>query len=162
VPGLFVKDFIRKEYTVAVGKVAPDFNSKYSDGLFTKLSSVCSKNKYVLIDFWASWCSPCRESFTNLKDYHKKLNPNGFEIIAISLDNDKQSWANAILKDEVGNFKHTLINLGSKDKLVEDISKKYAFNGIPFYLLLDEKCRVIAKTHDIKIILNKLDTVYKK
>lgn len=95
--------------------------------------------KYYLIDFWASWCSPCRKSFPDLSNLYKKYN-HGFEVITISIDKDIEKWK-IILKKENINF----INLIENKGFFGEITKKYKVNFIPSNFLINPEGKIVAK-----------------
>lgn len=123
---------------VEIGDLAPDINLKQPNGTNLKLSSL--RGKVVLIDFWASWCGPCRAEFPNVKAVYEKYKSKGFEIYGVSLDKDSSSWTNSIK------------SLGLNWKHVSDLkywncapAKVYKVSGIPATFLIDKDGRVIAK-----------------
>ncbi|MDR0729352.1 MAG: AhpC/TSA family protein [Prevotellaceae bacterium] len=96
---------IIKEYatmpaaTVAVGQVAPDFTQNDPDGNPVLFSTIYKKHTLTMIDFWASWCGPCREFNPTLVKLYKKYHPKGLEIVGVSFDGDRESWLKAIAAD---------------------------------------------------------------
>lgn len=123
---------------IEIGELAPDIDLPQPDGKNLKLSSL--RGKVVLIDFWASWCGPCRAEFPNVKRVYAKYKEKGFEIYGVSLDRDKPSWVNSIS------------SLGLDWKHVSDLkywscapAKVYKVSGIPFTVLIDKNGKVIAK-----------------
>jgi thiol-disulfide isomerase/thioredoxin len=103
-----------------------------------KLSEI--KGKTILLEFWSSWCSPCRKENPNLVKTYKKFKPKGFEIFAVSLDEDKNSWLKAIEKDRL-NWKHVsdLKGDGNEASLI------YGINGIPDNFLIAENGEIIGR-----------------
>jgi thiol-disulfide isomerase/thioredoxin len=96
--GKRISDDIRKRENVMIGAVAPDFKATDLNNQIVTLSQFKNKN-IVLLDFWASWCVPCRNNIPYLKTIYKEYHPKGLEVIAVSLDNDKKAWAAAVIKD---------------------------------------------------------------
>lgn len=86
----------------AVGKHFKDVVAVDKDGHKVKLSDVLAKNKLVLLDFWASWCGPCRGEFPHLAKVYKEFHPHGFEIYAVSLDDDNDEWLKALREEGEG------------------------------------------------------------
>lgn len=126
-----------------VGSLAPAFtvNDIYSQPI--SLSSF-RNNKYVLLDFWASWCVPCREDIPYLKEIYKKYNPKGLEIIGISKDDDVSAWKKAIAEDKTQNWRHILAPLHNQknDSLV---TNKYFVNSIPVKILINKEGIIIGR-----------------
>lgn len=85
-----------EEKMAVVGTMFTDVELTGSDGLRHRLSDYCGKGYYVLIDFWASWCQPCRMEMPNVKANYEKYHPKGFDIVGISLDSDADAWKKAI------------------------------------------------------------------
>lgn len=102
-------------------------------------------SKLTLVDFWASWCGPCRRSFPRLKGIYATYKNKGFEIVGISIDQEKESWKQAIVKDGT-TWPHILDVTGGKDPALQ----VHNIFFIPFTLLLDGEGRILAKnvTHD--------------
>ncbi|WP_310559099.1 TlpA disulfide reductase family protein [Flavobacterium sp.] len=84
---------------VKVGDSLPIFTLKNANN--EEVSSISFKNKYVLIDFWASWCAPCRKGNKELVQLHKEIDSSKFEIVGISVDTDIEKWKKSIEKDSV-------------------------------------------------------------
>ena len=118
-------------------RAAPEITLKNPEGVEIKLSSL--KGKYVLIDFWASWCGPCRKENPNVvKLYHKYKN-DGFTIYSVSLDSSNDAWKEAILKDGLvwPNHVSDLMQWNSP------MPKLYGFNGIPHAVLINKEGNII-------------------
>lgn len=120
---------------VEPGAVAPDFNGTTLNGDTFSLHGI--KAKVKLVDFWASWCAPCRQEMPNVVKIYKKYRESGLEIIGVSLDEKKPDWEKA-LDDE----KMTWPNIMDEQK---EIAARYFVRGIPHTILLDENNRIIAK-----------------
>ncbi|MGA0558760.1 redoxin domain-containing protein [Larkinella sp. VNQ87] len=121
-----------------VGKIAPDFSQTDSLGKEIKLSSF--KGKYVLIDFWASWCGPCREENPNLVQTYATFKDKNFTIFSVSLDNNRQNWLNAVRKDNL-TWAHVSDLKGWKNA----VAQQYGINSIPANFLLDPSGKIIAR-----------------
>ena len=123
-----------------VGREAPDFAMPDVSGKEVSLSSF--KGKYVLVDFWASWCAPCRQENPNLvKAYHQFKNKN-FTVLGVSLDRpgQKDKWVKAISDDKLA-----WTNISDLQFWNSEVVSLYGFNGIPFNVLVDPEGKVIAE-----------------
>lgn len=136
--GLELKAMVAEIGKTAVGQPAPDFKASTPEGEMLSLSSL--KGKYVLIDFWASWCSPCIAEVPNVKAVYDEYKAKGFEILSVSLDNDKAKWMSAIAKHNL-NWKH-ISTLKGWDC---GIAEKYNVTGVPAMILLDKEGRIVTK-----------------
>lgn len=122
---------------LAPGKVAPDFAQAKADGSMLKLSDL--KGKVVLIDFWASWCGPCRKENPNVVNLYKQYEKDGFTVLSVSLDKTKEPWLAAIEKDgliwpnHVSDFKFWS----------NEAAQLYKVTGIPFTVLVDREGKII-------------------
>jgi thiol-disulfide isomerase/thioredoxin len=122
-----------------VGSIAPEFSVNDIDRKPLSLNDY-KENKFVLIDFWASWCAPCREEFPYIKELYKKYSKNGFEVISITQDKDLEAWKNAIFKEKIDSWRH-FSTLENNDSILKD----YFVNGIPHKILIDENGKIIGK-----------------
>jgi len=135
-----LKDRVAKMETVAVGKFAPDFTMNDVTGTPQKLSDVYSKNQYTLIDFWASWCGPCRHENPNVVAVFKSFKSKGFGVIGISLDTKKDKWEKAIADDQL-TWPHVSDLKGWKN----EVAALYSINSIPSNLLVDKSGKIIGR-----------------
>lgn len=137
--GLKVADHLKASAALGLNKVAPDFSAPTPDGKTLKLSDL--RGKYVLIDFWASWCGPCRAENPNVVKAYNKFKDKNFDILGVSLDRtgDAAKWTAAIEKD--GLVWHQVSDL---KWWKSDIAKLYMINSIPQNFLLDPQGRIIA------------------
>lgn len=113
------------------GTAAPDISLKDTEGQSISLSSY--KGKVVLLDFWASWCMPCRKNNPNLVALYEKYKGEGFEILGVSIDEDNTAWKKAIEKDGL-TWKQVVDNKGWNAKSTLD----YGVDGIPASFLIDQ------------------------
>jgi peroxiredoxin len=125
---------------VAVGKTAPDFTQNDSINAPVKLSDVYSKHKYTLIDFWASWCGPCRGENPNVVAVWKDFNAKGFHVMGVSYDTDKAKWLKAVATDKL-----TWTQVSDLKGWSNATAKIYGINSIPANLLLDNTGKIIGK-----------------
>ncbi len=139
---------------VQPGMPAPDFATLNVKGDSIRFSEVV-KGKYVLLDFWASWCVPCRKSFPHVKALYKKYHDKGLEVFCVA-DNDTQEdvWQKAIKDDGVEMFHHVLRGMKIIDRKTykldrtNDISDKYAIHFLPTKYLIDKDFKIIGKFND--------------
>lgn len=123
----------------AEGAIAPDFTLNDPEGNEVTLSNF--KGKYVLVDFWASWCQPCMMELPNVFANYEKYKDKGFEVIGVSLDRDRDAWIKTIA-DKNMSWVHCYDMEGDKPGAVANL---YGVTGIPYTLLLDKEGKIIAK-----------------
>jgi thiol-disulfide isomerase/thioredoxin len=123
---------------VAVGKVAPDITLTTPDGVAVALSSL--RGRVVLIDFWASWCGPCRKENPNVVRTYNKYKAKGFEIYGISLDKDGNAWKQAIAADGIG-----WVQVSDLKYWDSAAAKLYGVQAIPQTFLLDRNGIIAAR-----------------
>ena len=152
--GKKLEEKIRKSYKTAMGAVAPEFAQNNLEGQPIALSSL--RGKYVLIDFWASWCGPCRAENPHVKAAYEKFKNKNFEILAVSLDNKKDAWVQAIEKDGLP-WLHVSDLLGWKNAVAE----QYDVKAIPQNWLLDPNGVIIGQNMRGKELEEKLASVLK-
>lgn len=136
-----VRRFINQmEYmkVVAVGHKAPDFIIGGIDGKPVKLADY--KGKYVMLDFWASWCAPCRQENPNVVKQYAAYHPKGFNIIGISLDTDKASWQKAVNDDKL-----TWAHGSNLMKFDGPTERDYRIEAIPMNYIIDPQGIIVAK-----------------
>jgi peroxiredoxin len=136
--GKEITKYIELNKNPKIGEQFVDFESENQNGELKKLSDL--KGKVVLLEFWASWCGPCRQENPNLVKTYEKFNPKGFEIFAVSLDKDKENWLKAIKKDSLS-WEHVSDLKGQRNKA----SLIYGVNGIPDNFLISESGEIIER-----------------
>lgn len=123
--------------SLSVGAIAPDFTQPDTSGHFVSLSSL--RGKYVLVDFWASWCAPCRAENPNVLSAYQRFKDQNFTILAISMDKDRKSWINAIQEDHL-----PWAQLSDLKGFDNQAGKLYAITAIPMNYLIDPAGKIIA------------------
>lgn len=123
---------------IAPGAIAPDFCVQGVDGDSIMLSSF--RGKYLILDFWASWCIPCRQETKYLRELYKRYNSKGLDIFSISLDDEKEAWVRAIKKDSmVWNHGCQLLKGGKNTP----IAKLYGIDGLPAIWVIDPLGKIV-------------------
>jgi len=129
---------IQNKLRFKVGKKLPDYT--LFDTEDKEQSLYPFKGKVILVDFWASWCGPCRKLHPHLREMYDLYHSKGFEIISISLDTDKERWLKAIEQDKM-----TWKNLSDLEGVKKGIGKEFAITGVPQSFLIDEKGTILLK-----------------
>ena len=129
----------RLEKLSAIGSIAPELNFPSPNGEVITIESL--RGNYVLIDFWASWCRPCRAENPNVVKLYNEYKDKGFTVFSVSLDKDKNRWLDAIKQDNLYWPNHVSDLKQWKSEAV----KTYGFTGIPFTVLIDQEGQIIAK-----------------
>ena len=133
-----LKAYLDQTRTFIVGIEAPDFTSNTPEDKPLSLKDL--RGKVLLVDFWASWCGPCRRENPNVVLMYNKYHAKGFEILSVSLDNDKTRWLGAIQQDGLV-WNHVSDLKGWQN----EAAKKYAVTSIPQTILLDKEGKIIAR-----------------
>ena len=130
----------KKTELVKIGEKVPAFSGPNSKGILLDLNEI--KGKVTIIDFWASWCKPCRIENPNLVNLYDKYHDNGLEIISISLDSETQrlAWIKAIKKDQLNWF-----NISNLKSWNDPIAQLYGVNSIPATFIIDQDGVLIDK-----------------
>ena len=133
-------DIVSAANNIVIGEKAPDFTAPNPDGKAITMSAI--KGKVTIIDFWASWCKPCRIENPNLVKLYDKYHSEGLEIISVSLErgNQKAFWIDAIKKDQLSWY-----NVSNLKFWQDPIAKTYSVNSIPATFILDENGMLIAE-----------------
>lgn len=147
--GKIVKEELERRKIGIPGTIASSFTTTDING--NKLSLADYKGKYVLLDFWASWCVPCRKGNPHLLSIYSKYKDKGFEIIGVSDDDSKpDAWKNAVEKDGIGVWKHVLRGFDMNKRLKgeenpSDISEHYGIATLPTKILIDPNGVIIGR-----------------
>lgn len=135
---------------LAEGKVAPEFSYPTPDGK-KNLGPQDFKGKILVLDFWASWCGPCRQEIPHLKEAYKAYHDKGVEFFSVSIDKDGAAWRKA-MKEENMPWEQA-----QAPKAGKDVMKLYQFSGIPYILVLDKEGKIVAKNLRGKALTDKLE-----
>ena len=149
--GSIVREKIVARKRVIIGNPAPDFVSTDTSGKSIRLSSF--RGKYVLLEFWANWCVPCRQQSPHLVEMYKKYSDKGFTIIQYSVDEkkDEEKWKAAIRKDQL-----TWTQLADLNGFENKVSKLYGVQPIPDNFLIDPSGKIIGRRVEGKELEEKL------
>jgi peroxiredoxin len=134
-----------------LNKEAPELTMPDVNGRPLSISSF--RGKYLLVDFWASWCAPCRQENPNVVAAYKKFKNKNFEILGVSLDDDKQAWLQAIKNDQLAWPQMSDLQQASA------AATAYQLTGIPFNVLIDPQGKIIAAGLRNVALENKLNEV---
>jgi peroxiredoxin len=148
------KEEIQKKNILAIGNVAPDFTQNKLDGKPMKLSDL--RGKVVLIDFWASWCGPCRRENPNVVAAYNKYKDKGFTIMSVSLDKDKNAWQGAIEKDGLIWPNH----VSDLKQWSNEAARLYQVSAIPFTVLIDKDGKILATNIRGEELYKRLETIF--
>ena len=134
---LFIGSSLFVKAQVAVGDIAPEFSLRNVKDSLLSLSSL--HGKVVLLDFWASWCAPCRAANPGLVKLYNKYRPKGFEVLGVSIDSKKEAWLKAVAQDHI-QYQQVNDTAGWNSPVAE----QYGINQIPTSFLLDKEGKIIA------------------
>lgn len=137
-PGLLIKEKIDNYTDLSEGSVAPDFSGPTPDGKTLSLKQ--AMGKITIIDFWASWCGPCRKENPSVVALYNEFHSKGLNIIGVSLDKEDGKWKDAIAKDGL-----TWSHVSNLQFWNDPIAVKYNIKSIPATFIIDEKGVIVAK-----------------
>ncbi|MCY4160641.1 MAG: TlpA disulfide reductase family protein [Flavobacteriaceae bacterium] len=136
-----------------IGDTAPNFSAPRPNGEIASLDQM--KSRVTLLDFWASWCKPCRIHSPELVKLYHKFASQGFNIISLSLDERRDDWLQAIEDDGLGSWDH-ISNLKPID---DPIAETYGVPGIPYYIVLDSIGKIQTIEHDFRLIKKEIENL---
>lgn len=150
--GLIVREKIKVRKWVSIGNMAPDFTSTDTSGNSVKFSDF--RGKYVLLEFWANWCVPCRAQSSHLVEMYKRYKDKGFTILQYSIDEKsaERKWKDAIIKDQLA-WTHISDLTGFENK----VTKLYGVQPIPDNFLIDPNGRIVGRRLEGKELESKLE-----
>jgi thiol-disulfide isomerase/thioredoxin len=152
-----IERIYQEELMMKEGKMdAPDFTLKTPEGKEIKLSML--KGQFVLIDFWASWCGPCRQESPNVVRLYNKYKADGFTVFSVSLDDNADKWKQAIQKDGLVWPNHGSDLQGWKTPLTQ----LYGFNSIPHTVLVNKEGKIIGRGLRGEALASKLKKIFNK
>lgn len=134
---------LKKIKAVSVGSIAPEIILNDTNGNPISLSSL--RGQYVLLDFWAAWCRPCREENPNILENYNRFKDKGFEVYQVSLDRNKEDWLRGIEQDKL-----PWINVSDLKYYQSEAAVLYNINKIPSAFLLDPNGTIIAKNIELR------------
>ncbi|AYL96809.1 TlpA disulfide reductase family protein [Mucilaginibacter celer] len=152
--GKTIKELIDAHYRLKIGGVAPTFTQVNPAGKAVSLADY--KGKIVLVDFWASWCSPCRQEIPNLLSQYKMYKDKGFEILSVSLDSSREKWLKAVQQEGMG-WPQVSDLKGNNNSA----ARLYGVTGIPATFLVDRDGKLISTTLRGEELNKKLAEVFK-
>ena len=135
-----IKELTETQKKTAIGTKFIDFEMETPDGKAVKLSDYVGKGKVVLVDFWASWCGPCRREMPNLVEAYAKYKGKNFEIVGVSLDQDGAAW-----KESIKKLNMTWPQMSDLKFWQSKGAQLYAINSIPHTVLIDGDGTIIAR-----------------
>ena len=124
-----------------VGDVLPDFEVLNLDLQKVKLSELLKKGHYTLVEFWASWCGPCRSEIPHLKETYGRYHGDGFEMISVSIDDNTDAWKNAVSDEKMD---WTQVCGANGTKFDKECMKLFGFEGVPSCVLVDQEGRIVS------------------
>ncbi|MEX8548605.1 MAG: redoxin domain-containing protein [Mucilaginibacter sp.] len=137
-----------------IGGTLQDFSAKTVEGKIVKLTDL--RGKYVLVDFWASWCIPCRAEFPYLKKAYSRFKSKNFEILGYSIDDDKSLWISALENDDV-----PWMNVSNLKGYQDPTAVQYAIKAVPSNFLIGPDGKVIAVNLRGELVESKLEQLIK-
>lgn len=150
----FLNDHLAILKRTSVGQMYVPFSMQDSSGMIVSVSNLIGQN-FLLVDFWASWCAPCRQENPNLVVLYNQFHDKGFDIIGVSFDSNRERWLGAI-KDDSLTWNHVSDLLGWENK----VGKLYGIRSIPSNVLLNPSGLIIAKNLRGEDLRKKLEELF--
>ncbi|HET8859736.1 redoxin domain-containing protein [Marivirga sp.] len=150
---IFFKNQMDEMAKISVGAVAPNFTMPTPEGKEVSLTDF--RGEYVLVDFWAAWCKPCRQENPNIVDAYNKYKGYGFQILGVSLDRKREDWLKAIEADNLAWTQVSELQFWSTP-----VVQEYKIQGIPFSVLIDPEGKIVAKNLRGDRLHEKLEEIY--
>ena len=138
--------------TAFIGQQFTDLEMADPDGKMHKISELVGEGKYVLVDFWASWCGPCRAEMPNVLEAYNRFHDKGFEVIGVSFDNKKEAWVKAI-----GQLKMPWLQISDLKGWECAAAPIYKINSIPDNILIDPQGKIISRGLRGKMLHSRLE-----
>jgi len=151
-----MKEWVIKQRATKIGNPFTDFTMKTPEGKDMKLSDFAGKAKVLLVDFWASWCGPCRAEMPNVVNAYNAYKDKGFEIVGVSLDNNADAWKKAI-----SDLKITWPQMSDLKGWQSKGAESYGISAIPSTVLIGQDGKIIAKNLRGEELNNKLAELLK-
>jgi thiol-disulfide isomerase/thioredoxin len=145
------------EKTAFIGQQFTDLEMADPDGKMHKISELVGEGKYVLVDFWASWCGPCRAEMPNVLEAYNKYHDKGFEVVGVSFDNKKEAWVKAI-----GQLQMPWLQISDLKGWDCAAAPIYKVNSIPDNILIDPQGKIIDRGLRGKPLHNRLEKLLNK
>jgi len=146
-------DVVESAQRLEIGSIAPDFSLPNPEGKVIHLSDF--RGKYLFLDFWASWCLPCRKENPGFVNIYKQFRNQNFEILGISLDKKKDKWVKAVLSDEL-----EWPQVSDLKYFDSEMVELYNIVNVPTTMLLDPEGKIIAKNLHPKDLEKLLEEVF--
>ena len=153
--GKLVQERLLVLQKLAPNSIAPDFRIATMDGDTISLDDL--KGKIKILDFWASWCGPCRAANPHMKEIYKKYKSKGLTMLGISMDTSKKAWEEAVKADGL-----EWLQVSNLDGMSGEIAKKYRITGIPRVFILDGNNRVLGETTNYQEIVSIIEKALDK